>query len=255
VLVVDFLSMLSTSTATEILATVPSQDWSSLEPWFAARRRELAHLEPDPELEATLQFIDAGSVVRTPLSPFGHYANADWLRLTIATLLADWACYPVPVDQVSFERLLYVMHVFPAGFRTWWVKSPRAGWLPVGYTGWYPISAATFDTLAAHASTLRDRSVLPIPVLDPQGNFLYLFNYSMVAGLRRTSCSKRLVRSLVEDVRAVRCRGLAAITVSEDGVRVAERFGMRRSGTLLVEGTQEWVYSARASEGEVLALP
>jgi hypothetical protein len=232
--------------AEEILASIPlSDDWTALEAWFAEGRQKLSRLTWDSRLEATLQAVEVGAHVRETGSVFGHHPNPDWRRLVLATFLADWACYPAPVDQASFERLLYVMHVFPAGFRLWWVKSEQLGWLPVGYSAWHPISAETFETLAEKAATLRDRSIIPLPALKPEGNFLYLFNYSIVSALRGTSCSKQLVRRFAEDVHGVAYQGLVAITVSVEGVRVAERFGMKRSGTLVVSGSEEWVYTAR----------
>ena len=41
--------------------------------------------------------------------------------------------------------------------------------------------------------------------------------------------------------------GMAAITVSGDGERVAGRFGMRRTGTIVVEGCEEGVFTRRGS--------
>ena len=63
--------------------------------------------------------------------------------------------------------------------------------------------------------------------------------------MRGTTCSKQLVRRFAEDVHSVAYQGLVAITVSAEGVRVAERFGMKRSGTLVVSGSEEWVYTVR----------
>jgi hypothetical protein len=238
--------MATPEAVTAILAAVPDPgDLSGLEGWFAARQQILARLRPTAALEATLCSVDVGALVRPARRPFGHHADPIFRKLVVATLLADWGCYTAPVDQVGFERLLFVMHVFPAGFRGWWVESPDDGWLPVGYTGWYPISEATFEMLASRAAMVRDRSTVPLPVIDPEGSFFYLFNYSILPAFRRGPCSRQLVRGLAEDIQAVPCRGLAAITVSEDGARVAERFGMRRAGSILVEGCEEWIYASR----------
>lgn len=215
--------------------------------WFEERRAALRGLEPSPATLASFRATEVGRVLGQPAPPFGRHADATFRKLVLAALLADWACYEAPVDQVRFDRLLHVMHVFPAGFRVWWAEAPGAGWLPVGYTGWFPIAAVTFEVLETRAAELRDRALPVLPALEPEpeGSYVYLFNYSIVAALRGTDCSRRLVRALADDVGAVRLRGMAAITVSEDGARVAERFGMRRSGVMVVEGVPEHVYTRR----------
>jgi hypothetical protein len=232
--------------AGRILADVPDLgDWNDLEIWFAKRREALAALRSTPEITDTLFPVDVGAQVGAPRSPFGRYADPVFRKLVLATFLADWACYDEPVNQVSLARLFYVMDVFPSGFRAWWVESPEAGWLPVGYTGWCPISTATFEAFAGNATTLRDRSVVVLPALDPAGSFLYLFNYSIAPPLRRSACSRRLMCGLAGDIEAVHTRGLAAITVSEDGARAAERFGMSRTGTVVIDGFEEAIYTVR----------
>jgi hypothetical protein len=213
--------------------------------WFEAKQAILRSLEPSPEIEASCRSVAVNDLVGAPSPPFGRYGDAAWRKLVLATLLVDWSCYPAPVDRVGIERLFQVMHVFPAGFRVWWVNDPGSGWLPVGYTGWYPIAELTFETLDARTSALFDRNVPALPAIDPGGSFLYLFNYSVLESLRRTSCSRRLLRALADDLAAVPLRGLAAIAVSEEGIRVAERFGMRRSGTLVLDGAPEHVYTRR----------
>src|SRR6185436_17684320 len=100
--------MATPDAATEILASVPSPDaFPALEAWFAERRELLARLCPTPELEATLCSLDVGALVGPPRRPFGHHADPLFRKLVVAALLADWACYPAPADQVAFERLLY----------------------------------------------------------------------------------------------------------------------------------------------------
>lgn len=234
----------------DVLEAVPDLvDIGGATRWFEERRAVLRGLEASPAVLASFRATEVGRALGEAAPPFGLYADATFRKLVLAVLLADWACYEAPVDQIHFDRLLHVMHVFPAGFRVWWAEVPGVGWLPVGYTGWIPISAVTFEVLETRAGELQNRALPVLPALEAgaeaEGSYVYLFNYSIVAGLRGTECSRRLLRGLADDVGAVRLRGMAAITVSEDGARVAERFGMRRSGVMVVEGVPEHVYSRR----------
>ncbi|XXY48071.1 hypothetical protein WME91_49545 [Sorangium sp. So ce269] len=236
------------STDSTLLGDVPDLgDVPAATAWLEAKLALLRALGPSPEIEASFRPVSVLDLIGAPAPPFGLYGDAVWRRLVLATLLADWSCYPLPVDQVGIERLFQVMFTFPAGFRVWWAEAPGSGWLPVGYTGWFPIAELTFEALAARPAELRYRNMPALPTLDPGGSFIYLFNYSVLGPLRGTSCSRRLLRALADDIAAVPLRGLAAITVSEEGSRVAERFGMRRSGTLVVDGTPEQVYTRRVT--------
>jgi hypothetical protein len=245
---VKMTSMVTTERAdvAEILREIPDLcGGGDLAAWLAEQLRLLDSVRPVPEVEASLTPIDVGSVLGPRTSPFGHHADATWRRLVVSAFLADWACYRAPVDRVGFDRLLHVMHVFPAGFRLFWARMPEAGWLPVGYTGVHPISAATFEVLSAGAPGMRERAAMPTAALEPGGSFLHLFNYSIIEPLRGTASSKRLVRGLSADVEAIAWEGLSAFVVSRDGRRVAERFGMKRSGTITVEGSEEHIYIGR----------
>ncbi len=170
-----------------------------------------------------------------------------WAAFVAALYLADVASYPRPVNQVDLAHLHHVVRVFPRGFRLWSAEIPGAGRLPVGYSGWYPIAAATFARLEHEAASMRDRAVPPLAAVEPGGGFVYLFNYSVVPQLRGTSAARRLMQAYAGDVDAVGACGMAAITVSGDGERVAGRFGMRRTGTIVVEGCEEGVFTRRGS--------
>ena len=213
--------------------------------WFAAGLSALRALPPSPEVEASFRPMPVAGALGEAGPPFHRYGDLAFRKLVLATLLADHACYPVPADQVRLDRLLNVMHGFPAGFRLWWAALPGMGWLPVGYTGWFPIAGVTFEILETRAGELQDRSLPVLPSVDPRGSFVYLFNYSLVGALQRTVCSRRLLGALADDIAALPLAGLAAITVSEGGIRVAERFGMRRSGEIVVEGAPDHVYTRR----------
>lgn len=162
-----------------------------------------------------------------------------------AVYLADLACYPAAGDQVDWPRLLRVMRAFPRGFRVWGGEAPGLGWVPVGYTGWYPIAEATFAALEGAEAWLGERDVPALSEVGEEGCFVYVFNFSIVPALRGSSASRRLLGGLSEDVAGVLVRGMGAITVSPEGARVVERFGMRRCGTLRVGGCEEGVFVRR----------
>ena len=162
----------------------------------------------------------------------GRYGDARWRGIVGATFVADLACYAEPSDQVRFDRLVDVMRAFPSGFRLWGARLSGAGsaWVPLGYTGVHPIAEATFARIEAGAVSLAGPAITSLPAVEEGGSFLYLFNYSVVPGLRGTSMAARLVKALAEDVARTPHRGLAALTVSHEGRRVAERFGMTARG-------------------------
>jgi hypothetical protein len=162
-----------------------------------------------------------------------------------ATLVADWAVYESRADRVDAARLLFVMTRFPAGFRTWFGQTEE-GWLPLGYTGWYPVEEATFARMENNTPPLADRAIVPLTIL-PARPYLYVFNYSIVQSLQSTPFSGRLMRELAADITRATPAGLAAIAVSDDGIRIAERFGMRKTGEFAVDGEKEWILTGRRS--------
>lgn len=222
-------------------------DWSAAAGWLDAGLAALRALAPSGALAACVEPVVFEEEEKESGGALGRYGQRRWRSFVLGTFLADLACYPAEVDQVGFERLAYVMHVFPRGFRLWGCEVDGAGWLPVGYSGWYPIAATSFELLEQRAESLRDRMVVPLPEIESGGSFVYVFNFSIVPQLRGTEASKRLVRALAGDIAAAKPRGLAAITVSPEGQRVVERFGMRRTGTVKVGGCEEHVFTSRST--------
>ncbi len=156
-------------------------------------------------------------------------------------LVADWACYTAPEDQVDEARLRRVIETFPEGFRLY-LREGR----PVGYTGWYPLPRDLFDRLHDTPQNFTHRGqIMPLPSLSPQGDYLYLFNYSIIPALHKTPESSALVQDFARTVRATPHRGMAAVTVSPDGVRVAEKFGMTYRGDMTHDSVKEGVYAFR----------
>lgn len=143
-----------------------------------------------------------------------------------ALMLADWRSYTAPDDRVSYPRLRRAAQGFPEGFRSWWLPFAGDHWEPVGYSGWHPISSATFEALE-HSTSAEDRDVPPEQTRGTEP-LVYLFNYSVAPFLRGSETARRLLRALKLDIKACKPQGLAAITVSADGERVARRWGLAR---------------------------
>lgn len=188
------------------------------------------------------EFRDLG--LRAAAGPLGWHAVSSWRRFTLGLFAADLACYETSGDQVTFDRLSYVVSRFPEGFRLWWREAADGGWLPVGYTGWYPVSATTFSRLESGDPALADRLIPPARDAAERP-FIYVFNYSAALSSRRSSLSRALMQRLADDLAAADPAGLAAITVSEDGMRIAERFRMKLRAELDLGGLSEWVYAVR----------
>lgn len=162
-----------------------------------------------------------------------------WLAFVKAAFQADHACYSMPADQVDFERLSGVMAAFPQGFRVY-----LAGDIPVGYTGWYPVAEDVFKILHDAPEKITHRGFMkPVP-LAPEGNWIYLFNYSVIPALRGTEQSRALVKSYATEIKCLpQVKGMAAVTVSEDGARIAHKFGMTERGIMTHDGAAERVYT------------
>lgn len=168
-------------------------------------------------------------------------------RFISGALAADWLSYEAPADRASLERLEAVIRVFPRGFRLWFCRAENGQTLPVGYTGWYPISREAFAKACYAPETLTDRRELwPLPTLAPDGSPIWLFNYSIAGQLRRSAASRRMLQRYAADLANIRTRGLAAAILSVESIRVAERFGMSYRGDMQHEGVSEKVYAQTA---------
>jgi len=178
--------------------------------------------------------------------PFGLYSSKNWRKFALATFLADLVSYPTPSDQVNFDRLLFVMHAFPEGFRVWWIEQEGIWW-PVGYTGWYPMLETTFKLFEKESEKIKNRMVVPNLSTD-QPKPLYLFNFSVIPSLKKSSLSRQLMKKYVEDINAQNASGLTCITVSPEGQHVARRFGMSLTGHVDGEGVWAVCYNSSQSK-------
>lgn len=234
----------------ELLNTIPDVcDGAQLERWLHDRLTAAHAISATDSghAEQLVQIDGAAIAALCPPSQFGRYASAPFRRFAAALFCADLACYKTAADRVNFERLLFVLQTFCTGFRLFALRDAAGALLPIGYTGVYPVDEATFDKLEQADPELGNRLIAPLATTLINQHFLYLFNYSIAAPLRKTECSRRLLRALADDLHIATPRGLSTITVSADGVRVAQRLGMQQTGTLHFEGLAERVLTSRAS--------
>jgi hypothetical protein len=165
-----------------------------------------------------------------------------------AVWAADWSAYDTDDDRVDYVRLAFVINLFPSGFTLYAVEDEDDGkLLPVGYTGWYPITAANFSFLVGQAPDVVHRGQV-VPIQTPTTRtFQYVFNYSMVAPLRRTEATRTMLRGLADALDTSPHAGRCAITVSVDGNRVAERLGMHQLAEMVVGSSREYVFGTGMS--------
>ncbi len=225
----------------DVLKDVPDfTSWQEADSWLKQGQLAARAWSPDVLADAKITSLQ---INETAAFPFGLYASEKWRKFVLATFLADLICYSNPVDQVSFERLIFVMHSFPQGFRTWWIKLPNQPWWPVGYTGWYPMLETAFEAFKNNPDKLTSRMVVPTH-LNKTRPLLYLFNSSVAPQLKQKILTKPLMSMFAQDISQQNPKGLACITVSEDGSRIAKRFGMSCTGSLTIDGCAEGVFVA-----------
>ncbi len=221
----------------KLLESIPSS-WDKAESWLEATLVAIQQLTHKQLMAAEFTSLEWLDIAQEPTSPFGLHTSESWRKFVLATFLADTASYPTPTDQVNFDRLLFIMYNFPQGFRTWWVKPQNSPWLPIGYTGWYPMVETAFTTFKATPERLTNRMVLPAT----QSPFLYLFNFSVAPQAKKLPLTKALMTAYVDNIRQQNPQGLACITVSEDGIRAAKRLGMFYTGSIQTNGSKEDVW-------------
>ncbi len=224
-----------------ILSCVPDPGaWDRYARWFEDVERG-AHAYDVREQEDRLVSV-AGADLAFPQNPQGRFGIERFRRFLGALLAADWLTYAAPDDRANLLRLGFVLERFPEGFRAWFAPF-EGGWIPVGYSGWYPIDEPTFQRLETNDPPWRDRAIVPMTSVSA-GDFLYLFNYSILPQLRRGEGSRKLLGALSEAILPVQSRGIAAITVSEDGSRVARRFELSFRHEIRVGASREEIWTS-----------
>jgi hypothetical protein len=182
-----------------------------------------------------------------PLPPhaLGLEAHATARRFFLGVLLADWASY-AGVDRIDAPRLKFILDSAYRCFRLWLFQGPDGVYRPVGYTAWYPMAGFVFESLMnGGGGTIDDRGLfLPLRRAElDRVRYAYVLNISLVASLRNTSCSRRMVRAFRADgLKYGHEAGLMAVTVDEAGRRFSTLTGMRYVGDICVQGSTEALY-------------
>lgn len=223
-----------------LLAQIPDwNDSSNSQRSLRALVKKIQGLRPESR---PFYLLNGASVLKPESAPAQHPFFSDAARkLILACYLADLACYPNEFEQVSLSRLAQAICVFPRGFNLLWVQTGRDSYLPVGYTAWHPISETQFQVLTQKPAKSSHQKTLPGPPPDPEGKFLYLFNYSVTESVKKTEASRVLIKNYAKALPSA--KGLSCITVSQDGARIAKKFGMTPARTLRVCGKKEVVFS------------
>ena len=165
--------------------------------------------------------------------------SADTLAPHLEALLAaDHRCYPRPVDQLSRERAALLRSAAELRLRLWFDAEGE----PCGYTAIHTIAAPVLALLRQPPVTAPDRSFVVPAMAGEAAAGVYLFNYSIAVELRRSAASRALLAGLADDLGAM-AAGLpvAALCVSDAGIRVAERLGLRTHARIEVGGDLETV--------------
>jgi hypothetical protein len=155
-----------------------------------------------------------------------------------ALLAADHRCYPRPVDRLSRERAEQLLAAADLRVRLWFDEAGE----PCGYTAIHTIAAPVLALLEQPPETASDRGFVVPATAGEAAAGVYLFNYSIAPELRRSAASRALIAGLADDLAAMpQSLPVAALCVSAEGVRVAERFGLRDHARIEVGGDLETV--------------
>jgi hypothetical protein len=181
-------------------------------------------------------------------APFSRHkinANAsekqrDWLTEQI--LCADWICYPIEFEQLDPPRGRHLCHSYPQGFSLYTVNIDGEN-LPVGYTGWLPLTRQVFETMHERPQDLTHRGQITAE-MPHDSRYFYFFNASIVPEMRKTPQSKQLVWDHVSALAPLNAIAISAVTISEDGIRMVSRMGMKTNGNMTHDGDVEPVYTA-----------
>lgn len=232
--------MFSSSPGAEtLLEAIPDfLDWNKALLWIEEGQKVL---QPSLMMTENNIFELSWSDIALPsTSSFGFYPLENWRKFVLAVYFADLVSYKNPIEQVNFDRLLFVMHAFPQGFRVWWIQVSDL-WLPVGYSAWYPMLESAFELFKRNPERIKDRMVVPAPSIE-KSPYLYLFNFSAMPSLKGSLLTKQLIKHFIQEIQNFGYSGLACITVSEDGARIAKRLGMDHTGNFNLAGSIEGVY-------------
>jgi len=230
----------------DLLRLVPDwKNWDEVQAWIQQGVNLSKHFSRDQITSDSFISLSWADLLEEGKVPLGLYASEKWRKFVLMIFLADLISYPNTVDQVNFDRLQFVMHSFPVGFRAWWIQLPNQSWWPAGYTGWYPMYENVFSSFETSPAQIKNRMVVPNLYVKNSDAFLYLFNYSVAPGLKKSQLSNALIKTFSHEIHSKKPRGLACISVSEDGDRIASKFNMSSSGAFSIGENIEKVFTKR----------
>jgi hypothetical protein len=223
----------------EKLAKFPGWDSATFHDWIA----KVSHFRDALFLPESVWSVDGADFTGSQSAPgnLGLYSDPLWRSFVAATLFADWLAYPAPSDQAELPRLAFVMARFVAGFRVFFATHDGED-VPVGYTGWYPMASSAYARLERSEVDSEERMIVPLRAVPHAERSVYLFNYSIAPSLRKTAASRGMLDRYTADLRRVQAERAAAVTVSQDGARVAARFGLEHRFTFAIGNESENVY-------------
>lgn len=180
-----------------------------------------------------------------PFNLIEYKATSDAQQIAALTdmiMQADWVCYQNPVDRLDYPRGLHIVTQFPQGFKVYAVEV-EGDQLPIGYSGWLPITQTVFETMAntPHKLTHRGQITAEMPA---DSRYFYFFNVSIIEPLHKTPQSRQLLANHAAVLPQLGAKGIAAVTLSEHGIRAVTRFGMEYRGEMTHDGDSEAVYAA-----------
>lgn len=223
----------------EILSSIPDYaDSVRIEDWAEKQVRALHNATISPQQRDSFVALSPADI-----HPFNESSRQQFIN---ATLLADWACYAAPEDRAEYPRMRDVITTFPQGFRVWFCRMPDNTHRPVAYTGWYPLPEETFNKAHDRPQNIKHRKELwPQNALSPGGDYIWIFNYSILKQLRKSEQSRKMLQTCAADINAIKPRGLVTAVISEESKPVACRFGMHHVGNMTHAGVSEEVWAAR----------
>lgn len=238
------MTFMSHVAAEDILAQIPDfTNWELAQTWL----KEGQIWKQDLGLDVQFTSLEWKDIQTASNGCFGLLSSENWRKFVLATFLADLVSYPAASDQVDFSRLVFVMNAYPEGFRIWFVRYGDGAWRPAGYTGWYPMLDTMYETFTDSPEKLKNRMVVPHVQGRDAAALLYLFNFSVHAGFKKSPLSKALMTKVSEDIAKQKARGMACITVSDDGIRIAKRFGMHCRGYITCDDAPEGVFTSESN--------
>ncbi|MDD3287744.1 MAG: hypothetical protein PHX43_01885 [Alphaproteobacteria bacterium] len=223
----------------EILSFIPDykEPWI-IEEWAEGVAKEL--------LDANIGQQQRDSFVVVPAADIDPLDARMRQQFINAVLLADWAAYQAVEDRVEYERLRNVICEFPQGFRVWFCLMSNGAYMPVAYTGWFPISEGLFDKAHDNPQNVKHRKeFFPKNTLSANGGYIWIFNYSIIKPLRKSDQSRLMLKTYAADINNAKPRGLIAAVISEESKSVARKFGMSHVGKMTHMGVSEEVWAVR----------